>query len=539
MRAILGNEKKVANGKREPNAFKDNGRQTNHEILEAFDVNCVMMNGWGANAFQPPRKVGALPPKASRYYADQMCPLTNVNRMRACIEEEGGTRYFEVPFAVKDGQHYRPTCHFANDMCGGSWYAEMFAVHNCLRGTVQWDYFHRLMCDRDDATQEAGLMAVRLEVAAANALRRKPWGKEGNHRILIAAADDLFESLDSNSELFALHYNSICDALGEHGPDLGSPEHMEKIWLVSKARLKHARLGEEAKKGRWWSIESEGRVLKPTRPMTSMLMNFVGYRRKWFASFAQMPLLSDETHALMYEVEPEAAGSEALEAVDDAPAAAAAEDPPAPEPKEKRMSVKTARQEVNLRRQQCVNHMQYTSRIIASRRTMALFDGMSYLTKPLEERFNDNIRDAKTKRGTLDWQIGLVEGSFTSVLVQLFGGFTSAGFRDAVGLQFFTRIVKVSEYNGKVISTLWTFLVALISSLSLTHQEYDVPPKAFLGLLSKDEEKRKSCLERLSLFFKYVEMYEDLANTNKHVRENLKHMEWPLNFWSRENLSYL
>ena len=55
------------------------------------------------------------------------------------------------------------------------------------------------------------------------------------------------------------------------------------------------------------------------RAMTSMLLKFVGFKRAWFKSYADVPLLDDEYRTLMAEIDPDPVGLEALEPDADAP----------------------------------------------------------------------------------------------------------------------------------------------------------------------------------------------------------------------------
>ena len=126
------------------------------------------------------------------------------------------------------------------------------------------------------------MMVTRLEIAAACSLRRKPYGKEGNHRVLLSATVEMFQMLTWDSELHALHYEDICEGLGESRLDRGTAAHMQKVWGIARERLLHCSSGTESKNSRWWSIEVQFREGKPMRPMNAMLLSFVGWRRRWY-----------------------------------------------------------------------------------------------------------------------------------------------------------------------------------------------------------------------------------------------------------------
>ena len=222
-------------------------RQSNREIIEAVDDACRQMNGWGLGAFEVQRWVGKLPKGATRYYVDQECVLTGTLRRRAAVKQLDGRRYYEVELMHRDGVHYRPTVHFHHDMCGGSWYSSVCAVHTTMRGTVFLDRFHRILCDVDEAINDAGLMITRLEMAAANAMRRKPWAKEGNHRILVACAQELFSISNPDSEVFDLHYEEICDDLDIPQYQWGLAETRQHVFEQSKEKMIGATIDDEEK----------------------------------------------------------------------------------------------------------------------------------------------------------------------------------------------------------------------------------------------------------------------------------------------------
>ena len=55
------------------------------------------------------------------------------------------------------------------------------------------------------------------------------------------------------------------------------------------------------------------------------------------------------------------------------------------------------KEELLRRRQQCVGAMQYATRTLCNKKNVLLFDGMEYLTRPLEHSFEEEVRQIKTK----------------------------------------------------------------------------------------------------------------------------------------------
>ena len=53
----------------------------------------------------------------------------------------------------------------------------------------------------------------------------------------------------------------------------------------TKLQLKSAKSGISAKTARWWSIEEEAREKRNVRPCEAFLLDFIGFKRKWFTGF--------------------------------------------------------------------------------------------------------------------------------------------------------------------------------------------------------------------------------------------------------------
>ena len=157
--------------------------------------------------------------------------MTGEMHKRACRLYQDGAREFEVALTATDGCHIRPTVHFHQDMCQGSFLASMCLTTTTHRGTTNSDRFHRRMNDKFEAVAASGLPVIKLEVASCSSLRRKPFNRDGNHRILLQMADDMYERLNHLSELWAIFYPRVCEDLGEYdSPDFGTDEHMGEVF---------------------------------------------------------------------------------------------------------------------------------------------------------------------------------------------------------------------------------------------------------------------------------------------------------------------
>ena len=512
-------------------------RAPNRQFLESLDWALQKMNGWGLSAFLPTRRAGALPAGGSRYFAPQPCPITGESRRRACVTDGSGGRHFEVPCLVSDGAHQRPTLHLTLDMGSASWHGPVWLCNALgLRMTVSWDRFHRHQCDLNDAASEAGLTIIRLEMAAWLDLRRGPWQKEGNHQVLVAAARELFSLQNSTCMLLDMFYEDICDDLDEHPMDKGSPSHYEKVWQMCAEMLTTAGTGHTAKHSRWWSLETLARTQRPLRAMTAMLLVYIGFKRKWWTKYDECPMFDEGIPDLQEEAHPDPAGLEGLGAEENEDAQQP-EPPGHDQPSGNRVSVQQGRQELNKRRSQCVNQMQYACRILCRQQTPLLFDGMEFLTMPLEKAFGREEFMCKTPKGTHALMEELSKGDFKTVICEVLKAFVDPELCEALRIKAGTRVP--THVHQLVVTSMWRCAIALSGALAVSNYKHVVPPRSFILLASKDESVRGQCLAELAKTFKALENLEKAGHQSRDIQRWVSDMEWPNQVWCRENLSYL
>ena len=200
--------------------LRDQDRKSNREVLETVDWAMTSSFGWGLAQFLPPRPVGRLPRGARRYFVSEPdATRPGERRRRACIQD-GETRWKEVPQKLVGQMLVRPVLHVCQDMGKVSWHSSVYYVFALqARATVRWDRMHRHVCDRDDALSSCGLLVTKLEQMHVLGVRRKPWGKEGNHRLLLEATHQMFRECDEHSTLFQWFYADATDDVlpGTHG----------------------------------------------------------------------------------------------------------------------------------------------------------------------------------------------------------------------------------------------------------------------------------------------------------------------------------
>ena len=97
-----------------------------------------------------------------------------------------------------------------------------------------------------------------------------------------------------------------------------------------------------------------------------------------------------------------------------------------------------------------------------------------------------------------------------------------------------------SDDNKVALACLWRFLLHFVGEVSMSTWKHKLPPKCYLGLLSDCDEKKAYWCRRLETCMKVVEKLElRAAEGDKKITEYLRAMGWPLNGWSRENMSIM
>ena len=119
-------------------------------------------------------------------------------------------------------------------------------------------------------------------------------------------------------------------------PD-GSEEHRAWVWKKMCSMLMHAAIGSTAKRGRWFSLETQTRHQRGMRTANLILLLYVGFQRKFWQKWDETPLLSG-TEAANPEAGPEANLEPNPEA------------DPQEEPGRRKMSASSARAELRKRK---------------------------------------------------------------------------------------------------------------------------------------------------------------------------------------------
>ena len=310
------------------------------------------------------------------------------------------------------------------------------------------------------------------------------------------------------------------------------------MWRLCNDRLVNATIGDVEKSCRWWSTHQKARHQRPLRSACQMLLVFIGYRRKWWAKFADIPL-GQALHGDLCGMDaPDAAGLEALDQGDDlaAPMPVDGLDEPAPS----RVGIAAARREVERRRQLCIGQLEYVARVLSRRKYCRIFDGIVLMAEPLELRFNQEVTAMKTQGGTKELVQSLVRGGeFAAVFHQMLRLFLSPRFTETLRLRGVARGGPILALDQDVGDVMWRFTYSLIGELAVSNLKYSVPPQCFVGLTDPELAMRHHQLERLQTMFEPIESLERIVHTDGSAKAFWNSLEWPLETWARENFSLL
>ena len=87
----------------------------------------------------------------------------------------------------------------------------------------------------------------------------------------------------------------------------GTSEHMALVWNMTISALKEPSLGSAAKNSRWFTIEALSRNQKQLRTATLLLLIFLGFKRGYWRTWDETPLLGGDQAAEPVAAEPDEA----------------------------------------------------------------------------------------------------------------------------------------------------------------------------------------------------------------------------------------
>ena len=160
---------------------------------------------------------------------------------------------------------------------------------------VSHDPLHRCVNDFSLAVSSSKLHDLRMNFSVVVNCRIGPFGKSRNHRVLNAAAKDMFASTTYKNEAYQLLYPRICWELGfGHEADYMETDHYKKVWAHLEEVATRPPLGEPVKLSRWWALETRAKQMQKSGGFACMLLIliWIGYKQRWWKSLAESPLMS-------------------------------------------------------------------------------------------------------------------------------------------------------------------------------------------------------------------------------------------------------
>ena len=160
--------------------------------------------------------------------------------------------------------------------------------------TATADRPHQITCCWETAKTKAGLALKWFDFKPCLDLRFGPFRGQGNHSLLLGIAGDFYEIEKPDGLTFSIFYDPMCDQDGDNDPERGTIEHKRRKFMQSKARMTSAPLGDFLKEGRWWKKEGKNMSVMEVSVGLEMLLMFFGFKRRWWTSLSECPLLNNE-----------------------------------------------------------------------------------------------------------------------------------------------------------------------------------------------------------------------------------------------------
>lgn len=197
---------------------------------------------------------------------------------------------------VYDGKkHHVPALHMVSDMHSVEFGFLKWAIQRTgMRGTIVFDRFHGVHNAVDEGVQKAGLTMAVMEWRVFLDCRRKPFDGCGNHAALLESMEELREQSSSRNMLFRVLASGIASDFGIQEPDGDEEEFFEEVWQTCHREFLKEGIGEEAKPSRWFASQRRARSCEQQRYSTLLAILWLGYKRKWWKTIDDTPLLRNQ-----------------------------------------------------------------------------------------------------------------------------------------------------------------------------------------------------------------------------------------------------
>lgn len=382
----------------------------------------------------------------------------------------------------------------------------------------------------------------------------------------------------------------ICHELGEDGPEMGSEEHMRRIFERLSSCPKFHSKGVRVKLGRWQSWFKATNDWRGQRFTVLLVLLYLGLRKRWFKSLKELPWTSlpdigggmeGEAHAepqQQVKNELTTPGS-ALGSMSSASAPAhqapcgpspaprssssSSPAPPTPRPREVATpavcasgvapapnssdtprTVRDSNAELRKVRSQCKNTLHFCCLVLSNRFSHQITDCVDIVCDPSNQFFDLGITECRTREGNLHFHLGLCHGGFKHVMDRMLSkmhcpeALKAIRFLPIEGAGMYEEAqLQQDAYLANLMLSIWMSVAKnmLMSSMAFSHRF----PGFFIALLDPDRDARAAALRRIEGWAKLLAAAEVCALADPWVKQFLVSLVWPQMTYVREVLAML
>eukprot|EP00971_Amphidinium_carterae_P110299 2185300-Amphidinium_carterae.2 len=511
-------------------------RKWNRVLLRRLDGVLHTCLGFGLASFIPKSRCQELREGARRYLAEVVHPESGVKVSRSCIEEQDGSRRMELPRVCVNGQEKLPALHMTLDQGSIGWPLGLYIVYGLhVRGTVNFDIWHRVHNDWGLALKHMGLTTVKAAGQVALKMRGAPWASCHFHGLLRDYAAQHFTVHRARTPLFDLLYDDMSRSFGYTGKieaERESDHALQSCWSACGSALEGASVGARVKLSRWFQHEQRSReVLKDRWPLVYILLS-LGIERKWWSCVEQSPLMvccADAGDAS----ETAQGGNDG----GDQEGLPEEGDVDASEVSAGRKRKGGEKDESKKKESNSASILKSVTGMLCDDIAMRLWSGFCELVVPIETWFHRGMQCAHEPRELCQWHVGLVEGSLFVAQLAMFDHFLTAAFAKAVDYKgLFDENLSAVELaaDRDITETLWQLLLRTMWETGCTQLCYRTPPWTFLGLLSLDVSSGERHQAALRNEFEILQRLDKEVRGDAMLREWYKHCLVPQSAICRE-----
>ena len=199
------------------------------------------------------------------------------------------------------------------------------------------------------------------------------------------------------------------------------------------------------------------------------------------------------------------------------------------------VSGKDVRAMLSKKKADCANTMKFSAAVLADPSKRRVLNLLTRLPAELLAATAAKMKELKSRSGTLSLMQGLHRGDGLTPLHSMTQTFSSAEFARSIGLAGFAGSGLRKAEASQIASLSWKLVVSMLAQGGTTHMAYmHLPPFAFLGLTSSDDEEVASCLQRLRKMWHVLSALEVSSIDNPERRASCVSLKFPGEQFIRE-----